>query len=134
MDDQTFDPAYIGAELGFTTEELMLNRGGVLSERQRALLRNRQFSGLGGLFSRWATAKVREVVGAASTRTRRAPVAPDPAYAGGVRYEVTIGKTTFLVRNQAVLDVFDNGGRYRAYYAPGGGRFANVLLSAERVG
>jgi hypothetical protein len=133
MADQ-FDPAGIGAELGFTTEELLLNRVGGLSDRQRAALQSRQQRGLGGLLGRLSSSKVREVVGAARTRTRRGPVAPDPAYAGGLRYELTIGKMTFLVRNQAVLDAFADGGNYRAYYASGGSRFSNVLLSAERVG
>jgi hypothetical protein len=134
VDDQTFDPARIGAELGFTTEELMMNRGGALSDRQRALLQSRQHTALGGILGRFASLKVHEIVGIARTRTRRAPIAPDPRYAGGVRYEVSIGKMTFLVRNQAVLDVFDDGARYRAYYAGGGGRYYSVLLSAERVG
>jgi hypothetical protein len=133
---QTFDPSRIAAVLGFTTEELMLNRGGGMSDRQRVMLRSRRRTRrvLGGLSS----GKVREVVGAARTRARPMPAnTADPStleYGGGHRYELTIGKTIFLVRNRAVLDAFVEGGSYRAYYASGGGRLYNVLLSAERIG
>ncbi len=190
---QTFDPARIAAVLGFTTEELMLNRGGAMSDRQRAMLRGKQRSGSAGLafvavfavvfglfaaayvvpkvsdgstapiaaivwgvigvvlvivVSSWlrtlrrvgrlTSGKVREVVGAARTHARRLPGNMSdpamPAYGGGTRYELTIGKLTFFVRNRAVLDAFTEGGSYRGYYTGGGGRLYNVLLSAERIG
>jgi hypothetical protein len=194
---QSFDPSRLAAVLGFTPEELIMNRTGEASDRQRATLQRKRSSGLIGLafvgvfaigfgifatvylapklndnqhgsskapitaivwgavglvalvvllsalrtlrrLRRMSSGKVREVTGAARTRAHRMPgnmsdsVLPD--YGGGIRHELTIGKTLFIVRGQAVLDAFDQGGTYRAYYTTGGGKLFNVLLSAERVG
>lgn len=58
-----------------------------------------------------------------------------PIYGGGVRYELTIGPTTFFVAGPRVLEAFDSGAIYRAYYAAGGGHNVyNWLLSAEQIG
>ena len=58
-----------------------------------------------------------------------------PIYGGGVRYELTIGPTTFFVAGPQVLGAFDSAAIYRAYYAAGGGHAVyNWLLSAEQIG
>ncbi len=62
-------------------------------------------------------------------------VESDIDYGEGIRYELTVGTTTFFVAGQRVLDAFATGGVYRAYYAAGGGHAVmNRLLSAERIG
>jgi uncharacterized membrane protein YeaQ/YmgE (transglycosylase-associated protein family) len=55
-------------------------------------------------------------------------------YGGGIRLELTIGKTMFFIPTRAMLDAFQTGGTYRVYYATGGHRVYNTILSAERVG
>lgn len=83
-------------------------------------------------FNRYASGRVATVEGVVKARVRRmrgnvggigAP------YGGGVRYELTIGKTRFFVASRAVLDAFEPGRRYRGYYAGKG--LISTLLSAE---
>jgi hypothetical protein len=91
--------------------------------------------------NRLASGVVHNVTGPARTKARRmhgnvdADIGPDSYLDGGVRYELTIGGTTFFVAGPHVLDAFRGGGTYRAYFAAGGGHAVlNRLLSVERVG
>jgi hypothetical protein len=192
-----FDEPRIAAAVGFSPEELALNRQARLSERQRVLLSSvRRGSLIGTLivgviaiaffvvvlvvvipkathgehgaalrdskravygalavvlvillvfwtravirFNRVASGRVKYVEGPARTKARRMPGnvtdgGAGPIYGGGMRYEVRIRKVTFFVRDPAVLDVFTAAGTYRAYYAAGGGKILNLLLSVERI-
>jgi hypothetical protein len=86
---------------------------------------------------RLASGRVLETSGPARGRARRmhGNVESDIDYGEGLRYELTIGSTTFFVAGQRVLDAFSGGGSYRAYYAAGGGHAVlNRLLSVERIG
>ena len=188
----------LGAAVGFSPDELLLNRAGKLSERQRGSLGRSRRSGRTGSLVMVAVALVFVVVigivvlpklddnqhgkshvpivpiaagvlvlvvllvGLSTLRLRRrldrlasgavlqvdGPVrtrvhrlggnvgdGSGPFYGGGVRYELTVGATTFFVAGPGVLDAFDSAGSYRAYYATGGGHSVyNWLLSAERIG
>jgi membrane protease YdiL (CAAX protease family) len=87
--------------------------------------------------NRIGSGKVQVTTGAASTRARRMhgnvvdASAPGSGSDGGMRYELTIGSVRFFVASQAVLDVFQDGQRYRGYYVGRG--LISSLLSAEPV-
>jgi hypothetical protein len=89
---------------------------------------------------RLASGVVLTVAGPARTKARRMGGnvnldAGGGAYGGGMRYELSIGATTFFVRGPEVLAAFDDGGTFRAYYAAGGGHAVmNRLLSIEPIG
>jgi hypothetical protein len=182
-------PPNLAGVLGFTPDELMLNRAGRVSERQLALLRRARRVGarwlvLVGLvlaafavvivvvvapklstktagegsmqttpivvgvvafvvlimllsilrtrrsLSRLASGAVLATSGQAQTKVRRLG-GNEEDYGGGMRYELTIGSTTFFVGGRGVLAAFAEGAPYRAYYAAGHGRAMNRLLSAE---
>ena len=183
-------PPSLGGVLGFSPDELMLNRAGRVSERQLALLRrarrtgslwlgfvglcvvgfvalivlyvlpklNTKHEGEGAVqttpivvgvvalvvlimvlsifrtkrsLSRLASGAVHTASGPAHGRVRRLASNEDSEVGGGLRYELTIGGTTFFVAGQSVLAAFVDGAPYRAYYAAGHGRAMNRLLSAE---
>ena len=184
-------PPDLAAVLGFSPEELMLNRAGRVSERQRALLSRARRSGLIWLLvvavfmaafvavillvvlpklntkdagegsvqttpivigvlafvvlivvlsvarsrrslSRLASGTVHAASGPASTRVRRMRGNEDSDHGEGLRYELTIGATTFFVAGRSVLAAFVEGAPYRAYYAAGNrNRVLNRILSAE---
>ena len=89
-----------------------------------------------------ASGAVHEVVGPAKTRVHHmagnigdlSSGGGNPGYGGGVRLELTIGATMFFIPSKAVLDAFETGATYRVFYATGGHRVYNTILSAERVG
>ena len=88
-----------------------------------------------------ASGSVHEVVGPAKTRVHRlggnvGDLSPGgtAGYGGGIRLELTIDKTMFFVASNAILDAFQTGAMYRVFYATGGHRVYNTILSAERVG
>jgi hypothetical protein len=89
---------------------------------------------------RLASGVVLAVSGPARTKARRMGGnvnldAGGGGYGGGMRYELSIGATTFFVRGPDVLAAFDDGGTFRAYYAAGGGHAVmNRLLSIEPIG
>ena len=86
---------------------------------------------------RLASGRVLVVSGPVRVRAHRmrGNIESDIEYGEGIRYELTVGTTTFFVAGQRVLDAFATGGVYRAYYAAGGGHAVmNRLLSAERIG
>lgn len=80
--------------------------------------------------SRFASGAIHVTSGPAHGRVRRLGGNLEDA-AGSVRYELTIGPTTFFVRGPGALAAFIDGAPYRAYYAAGHGRAMNRLLSAE---
>ena len=89
---------------------------------------------------RLASGTVHEVVGPAKTRIHRiagnvGDLGGDgaPGYGGGIRLELTIGKTMFFIPSQAILDAFVTGATYRVFYSTGGHRVYNRVLSAERL-
>jgi hypothetical protein len=83
--------------------------------------------------SKFASGTVHAVSGPAHGRVRRLHTDENTDVGGGMRYELTIGATTFFVGGQAVLAAFVDGAPYRAYYAAGHGRAMNRLLSAEAL-
>lgn len=88
---------------------------------------------------RLASGVVLTVSGPARTKARRmrGNVNLDTGgdYGGGMRYELSIGATTFFVRDPDVLAAFADGGTFRAYYVAGGGHAVmNRLLSIEPIG
>jgi hypothetical protein len=56
-----------------------------------------------------------------------------PDYGGGIRLDLTIGKTMFFIPSQVILGAFATGATYRVFYATGGHRVYNRILSAERL-
>ena len=88
---------------------------------------------------RLASGTVHEVVGPAKTRVHRiAGNVGDISggggdYGGGIRLELTIGKTMFFIPSQEILNAFVAGATYRVFYATGGHRVYNRVLSAERL-
>jgi hypothetical protein len=180
----------LAAVLGFSPEELMLNRAGRVSDRQQALLRrarryglvwllivgvamaafiavillfvlpklNKNDAGEGSVkttpiivgvvafvvlivivsivrtrssLTKLGSGVVHTASGPASTRVRRMRGNDDSDHGTGLRYELTIGRTTFFVSGQSVLGAFVEGAPYRAYYAAGRNRVLNRILSAE---
>jgi hypothetical protein len=89
---------------------------------------------------RLASGVVLTVSGLARTKARRMGGnvnldAGGGVYGGGMRYELSIGATTFFVRGPEVLAAFDDSGTFQAYYAAGGGHAVmNRLLSIEPIG
>ena len=88
---------------------------------------------------RLASGVVLTVSGPARTKTRRMHGNVDldtgGGYGGGMRYELSIGATTFFVRGPDVLAAVGDGLAFRAYYVAGGGHAVmNRLLSIEPIG
>jgi hypothetical protein len=183
-------PPNLAGVLGFSPDELMLNRAGRVSERQLALLRrarrvgslwlvfvgvfvagfvavivlyvlpqlNKKHAGEGSVqttpivvgvvalvvlimvlsilrtkrsLTKLGSGTVQVASGPARGRVRRLHSDENTDIGGGLRYELTIGGTTFIVSGQSVLAGFVDGASYRAYYAAGHGKAMNRLLSAE---
>jgi hypothetical protein len=87
---------------------------------------------------RLASGAVLTVSGPARTKARRmggnVNLDTGGGYGGGMRYELSIGATTFFVRGPDVLAAFEHGGTFRAYYVAGGGHaIMNRLLSIEPI-
>jgi predicted nucleic acid-binding Zn ribbon protein len=112
----------VGGAIGFVVVVMFLS-----------LLRSRRS------LDRLASGVVLAVTGPAKTRVHRMPgnvgdlQGGTAGTDGGVRYELTIGKTMFFVPGRVVLDAFQDGAAYRGYYATGRTRGSNALLSAEPV-
>jgi hypothetical protein len=88
---------------------------------------------------RLASGVLHEAVGPAKTRVHRISgnvgdiSGGGGEYGGGIRLELTIGKTMFFIASKAILDAFVTGATYRAFYATGGHRVYNTILSVERL-